>query len=68
MFLQERREKSLWDRISTVFHFHRDEKQLALYSQLYAWVIECRRESNKPETVEPLLLLEDVTRGTETAD
>ena len=39
-FLKCRRDKNLWDRISTVFQFHRDEENLALYSQLYEWALE----------------------------
>jgi len=38
-FLKKRRNKNLWDRISNVFQFHRDEKQLALYSQLHEWAL-----------------------------
>ena len=37
----------MWDRISAVFQFHRDEKKLALYSQLHEWALE---ESNHEKT------------------
>ncbi|XP_002129702.3 calcium homeostasis modulator protein 6-like [Ciona intestinalis] len=39
-FMEKRRDKALWDRISTVYDFHRDEKSLALYSNLHEWVLE----------------------------
>ena len=41
-FLEKRRTRNVWDRISTVFQFHRDEHKLVVYSPLY----ELTREDN----------------------
>ena len=40
----------MWDRISAVFQFHRDEKKLALYSQLHEWALE---DSEKEKLIDP---------------
>ena len=40
--MKERRDKKLWDKISTVYEFHRDKNKLALYSNLHEWVLENR--------------------------
>nr|XP_039272267.1 calcium homeostasis modulator protein 6-like [Styela clava] len=45
-FMSKNREKALWDRISTVFSFHRNPKNIALYSYLHEFIIE--EEKNKP--------------------
>nr|CAB3244492.1 protein FAM26F-like [Phallusia mammillata] len=46
-FMEERREKKEWDRISTVYEFHRDRNNLALYSNLHSWVLEEDAKSKK---------------------
>ena len=51
-FLKERRSKDLWDRISTVFQFQRDKEKLALYSELYCWVMEENLNENSKNKVE----------------
>ena len=47
-FLDHRKEgisKNLWDRISTVYDFPKDERNLDLYSNLHEWAKEERRQS-----------------------
>lgn len=39
-FMSKDRSKSLWDRISTVFSFHRNPKNKALYSYLHEFILE----------------------------
>ena len=39
----------MWDRISTVFQFHRDEHKLVVYSPLY----EITREENRLVSISP---------------
>lgn len=47
------RSKSLWDEISTVYEFHRDKKNVALYSNLHKWVLQ-NKDKNGDEN-RPLL-------------
>jgi len=36
----------MWEKISAVFQFHRDKKNLALYSQLHEWSLNYVDESD----------------------
>lgn len=58
--MEKRRSKSLWDRISTVYNFHRDKKKLALYSYLHEWILE---EEAKTKNAEMVTVETDVTEG-----
>nr|XP_039259691.1 calcium homeostasis modulator protein 6-like [Styela clava] len=48
-FMSENREKALWDQISTVYSFHRNPKNVALYSYLHEFI--SKEKSKKNESV-----------------
>ncbi|XP_076824774.1 calcium homeostasis modulator protein 6-like [Clavelina lepadiformis] len=48
-FMEKRRSKEIWDRISSVYDFQRDDKSLALYSYLHDWVLEEKKKEKKKE-------------------
>jgi len=41
-FMEKRRSKREWDKIATVYDFHRDKRNLALYSYLHEWVLNLK--------------------------
>ena len=42
-----KKDKLEWEKISTVFQFHRDKKNIALYSQLHEWAEEEKKMKKK---------------------
>lgn len=62
--MEKRRSKLEWDQISTVYEFHRDRKNLALYSHLHEWVLNQNKKSvRSAEDKQPLIGDEGIAEG-----
>ena len=52
-----KKDKLEWEKVSTVLQFHRDKKNLAVYSQLHEWAEKEKEKNNEnhENNLEPTL-------------